>query len=159
MKNKKRIIFSHIFLIAGLILLFQKCDMAAETVSETSLRPSVIEYSADKLKDPFQGLKVKLKKEPELTKEQTPAIVKPLPTLRVQGLIWGAIPQAIIENKIYSIGDKIGNFTVLDISNDGVTISFENERYTLPSPVDEELKKKIEKELKEKKLKEEQDEK
>ncbi|MCX5701829.1 MAG: hypothetical protein NTW64_02470 [Candidatus Omnitrophica bacterium] len=132
---------------------------AVETVSETSLRPSVIEYTADKLKDPFQGLKVKLKEEPEITKEQAPALDKPLPALRVKGLIWGAIPQAIIENKIYSIGDKIGNFTVLDISNNGVTISFGSERYTLPSPVDEELKKKIEKELKEKKLKEEQDEK
>jgi hypothetical protein len=159
MKSQEILNFLVMFFMVAVISLFQKGDSLAETALENYLRPSIAEYTAGELKDPFKGTKVELKIEPELKKVQTPDLNKPSPALRVQGLILGVIPQAIISNKVYAIGDKIGNYTVLDISNDGVTISFESERYTLPSPVDEKLREKIEKELKEKKLKEEQDEK
>jgi hypothetical protein len=160
MKSQEILNYLVMFFMLAIISLFQRGDGFAETSLESSLRTSVTEYAAGELKDPFKGMRVELKEEPPvLIKDPGLDLNKPLPTLRVQGLILGVMPQAIISNKVYAVGDKIGNYTILDISNDGVTISFDSERYTLSSPIDEKLREKNEKELEEKKLKEEQDEK
>jgi hypothetical protein len=99
---------------------------------EAIIRPN-IEYKSQGLKDPFQPL---------VTEEETggsiaanSAKIKPLPVLTIQALIWGgAFPQAIINNRIVKIGDKISEAEVIAIGKEGVTLLYANKKYKLSSP-------------------------
>lgn len=55
----------------------------------------------------------------------------PRPTLRVQGLLWGrAEPKAIIEDRVYGIGDQVGVGKVIGIDRRGVTIDYGGESFS-----------------------------
>ena len=50
----------------------------------------------------------------------------------VDGLIWGSYkPKAIIDNKIYDIGDKLGEAVVTKIEKEGVILFFDDKEYLI----------------------------
>jgi hypothetical protein len=80
-------------------------------------------------RDPFK---------PALEEEQdkeVPEQEEKLPELTVQGLIWGSsLPQAIVNNKVVKVGDKIEGAEVVSIDKQGVTVLFANKEHKLSSP-------------------------
>ena len=90
----------------------------------------VVEYSADALKDPFV----------EYGKQQAPvsetaAPVKPLPAMSVQGIVWGGpVPQAIINGKVFKLGDNINEAKITGINKEGVELFYGGREYLLSSP-------------------------
>lgn len=52
--------------------------------------------------------------------------------LSLEGIISTAKgSEAVINGNLYSVGDKIGNFTVVEINNNGVVVKDKNKRYFL----------------------------
>lgn len=50
----------------------------------------------------------------------------------VDGLIWGSYkPKAIIDNKIYDIGDKLGEAVVTKIEREGVVLFLDDKEYLI----------------------------
>jgi hypothetical protein len=94
----------------------------------TITRPAV-QYQAADSRDPFQS--------PFQKKVETAGAAEgaSLPSLTVQGLIWGGnFPQAIINNKVVKVGDVIEDAQVINIDKNGVTIMFGEKLYNLSSP-------------------------
>lgn len=119
-------------LFMPLLFLCLETQAAQEPASEVALKPSTVEYKSGGLRDPFYQ-----EKKPEVVKkiEEAPTQKKPLPGLKIQGIVWGSsIPQAIINNKVLKIGDKIEDVSIVEISREGVIILFEKQKYSLSSP-------------------------
>jgi len=96
------------------------------TTSAGSQEANKIEYKAEGLKDPFQEEEI-----------EAPGI-RALPSMTIQGIVWGgSFPQAIINNKVVRVGDTIEGVEITDIDKNRVTVLFENQKYTLSvsSPV------------------------
>ena len=94
------------------------------------IRPNV-EYKAQGLRNPFE--QPVLKSEVDKTNENLePKVEARLPNLTVQGVIWGDnLPQAIINNKVVKVGDRLGSVDVIDISKEGVTVLFASVKHKL----------------------------
>ena len=104
-------------------------DKAKDFIARTN-----IEYKEEEgLRDPFQP-----PEELEVKKEQIPpepVQVEPLPSLTIQGIVWGSsLPQAIINNKVVKVGDTIEGVRITDINKNGVTVFWANQEYNLSSP-------------------------
>ena len=58
---------------------------------------------------------------------------KKVVALRLQGIIYKdkGISKAVIENKLYKVGDKVSGFVIKDITPDKVILSDGRERYEL----------------------------
>lgn len=96
------------------------------------IRPVVV-YSGQGLRDPFEPLVIEKKE--EIAKEAPKEVIKPLPPLQVQGLLWGGdFPQAIINNKVVKVGDSLGEVKITAISKEGVTVFFAGKEHHLSSP-------------------------
>lgn len=96
----------------------------------TIVRPN-IEYESENLRDPFRGF---IEERVTAVKEEG-RIEIPLPSLNVQGIIWGGkFPQAIINHKVVKVEDTIEGARIIDINEDGVTVFFNNRKYNLSSP-------------------------
>ncbi len=66
--------------------------------------------------------------------EGAPAPIQP-PPLQLQGILWGtAKPQAIINRQVVSVGDTIGEATIVAVTQEGVTISFSGSEFQLKLP-------------------------
>ncbi len=90
-----------------------------------------VEYKAGMLRDPFQGYK----EEKETAQAASEAMVKPLPALTVQGIVWGgSIPQAIINNKVLKEGDLIGEVKITKINKEGIEVFYTGRPYLISSP-------------------------
>jgi len=102
----------------------------AEPVPE--VYPKVnIEYKAEKLTDPFIDYKAEQAQEVS----ERPAELKPLPSLTVQGMVWGgSFAQAIINGKFVKIRDTIEGAKIVEINKDGVEVLYEGHIYKLNSP-------------------------
>jgi len=124
-----------IFVILVFIFIFKPNKVAlSEGLSLVPLRPNV-EYKSEELKDPFEPPEEEKKPEAEPEKQIMPE-VKPAPTpvLKIEGLVWGGrLPQAIINQKVVKIGDIIEGAQIVDINREGVTLTFNNSQYNLPS--------------------------
>ncbi len=105
--------------------------------TETVERPKV-EYTASKIKDPFQTNIVKN----VISNVSKPEDVTP-PSIEIQGIIWGGkVPQAIIENTVVKAGDTVKeDVRILNISKEGVTVFYNNQRFMLSSPATINLQK------------------
>jgi hypothetical protein len=69
------------------------------------------------------------------TKEKT-EVFNPSTPLIVQGVVWkGKILQAIINHKVFDIGDTIEGAKIIEISRKGVTVLYKERSYLLPSSV------------------------
>jgi hypothetical protein len=93
-----------------------------------------VPYTSESLRDPFQ---------PYIVKETAPAAVDqipeeesiPLPEMTITGITWGSsYAQAIVNGKIVKVGDNIGGAEIIAISKDGVVVSFNNQKVTIPPP-------------------------
>jgi hypothetical protein len=121
------------------------CALASSLEGVVS-RPE-IEYSSGDLRDPFDDLLQKAiereRKEQEaknapVQEEETQAVKEEMPSLdkfNVQGVIWGGkFPQAIINNKILSVGDSVEGFKIANIEKNRVILSFAGRLISLPTP-------------------------
>lgn len=107
--------------------LKQETQIASEQIS----RPAM-EYTADKSRDPFRSIIVNTD---EAGRGKSTGSERPLPTLKVQGIIWGGrFPQAIINNKVLKVGDSIEEAKIISIDKDGVSLFFSGRKYDLASP-------------------------
>jgi hypothetical protein len=93
------------------------------------VRPKV-EYKAADLNDPFRP------QADEVTGNPAEATVTvKLPDLKIQGLVWGAEhSQAIVNGKVFKIGDTVENARIIDINRDGIDIVFEGRQFNIPAP-------------------------
>lgn len=80
-------------------------------------------------------MEVEKKKESREETEESETF-NPSTPLIVQGVVWGgAMPQAIINNRVTNIGDVIEGAKVIDISKKGVILLYKDRKYLLPSYV------------------------
>lgn len=106
---------------------------------EVIIRPQV-EYTENNSRDPFEPYIKEEEMEPDQpTAENMPVPPPVKPELKVpmtvQGIIWGgSIPQAIINNKVVKVGDKIEEAEITAIGKDGIEVSYNNFKYNIVSP-------------------------
>ena len=130
------LLFSFTLILA---ISFARVILAQEdTVNEMIVRPQIKYKSAD-LRDPFTSVIVKEQEKKEsLTGQEEGELNKPkidLNALVVQGIIWGGkIPQAIINNKVLSVGSFINEAEILCIDKTGITLSFAGDIFNLSAP-------------------------
>ncbi|MFA5144980.1 MAG: hypothetical protein WC723_03125 [Candidatus Omnitrophota bacterium] len=143
MKKTGAKIINIFFLTVFILGLFTLDSFAAQaekpSVAGRIERP-VVEYKAQGLRDPFRspstgGDDSRQAKQSEKPVHPGGAVEQQLPSLVVQGLIWGGdFPQAIINNKVLKIGDVIGGARVTSIDKDGVSVYFAEKQYKLSPP-------------------------
>ncbi|MDD5120846.1 MAG: hypothetical protein PHR84_06015 [Candidatus Omnitrophica bacterium] len=96
------------------------------------------EYKSSGMRDPFQTYIIKDKALIPIAQPQSGELPKSQTNfneLIVQGIIWGAkVPQAIINNKIYIVGDKIEDSEIVSIDKGGVNLSSPIGIVNLPAP-------------------------
>jgi len=109
-----------------------------EVVPDIISNRVIPEYKSSGLRDPFQTYIIKEKKgqnaydisPTDLSKSKVD-----FSALKVQGIIWGVkTPQAIINNIIYNLGDKIEDAEIIGIDNKGVSLSSAIGIVSLPPP-------------------------
>jgi hypothetical protein len=115
--------------------LFLSADDKVNEQMEQAIHPKV-EYKADELRDPFRIPPALISQEMDISlPAKTAEENKRIPSLRLQGVIWGgSIPLVIIKDKILKIGDTIEDCRILEINKDGVVIFYIDKKYTLPLP-------------------------
>ena len=88
-------------------------------------------YTAQNLRDPLVSLLPKPKPPEQKPKPAVVAAEKgplKLPELVVNGLVWGGSnPQAVINGKLYSVGEAVEGATLTAIAADGVTLEFQGQ--------------------------------
>lgn len=95
---------------------------------DTIAKRPVQNYKQGESRDPFHGLI-------EESSAAGSAVETPMPTLVVQGVVWGtSLPQAIINGQVMKIGDTIEKARIIDITKDGVVIFFGGREHTILSP-------------------------
>ena len=117
----------------GMVFSIKTAEAAETMAPEGYPEANKIEYKSEELRDPFQEEEIEIEEQPQVQIE-----TKPLPSLQIQGIVWGGgFPQAIINNKVMRVGDTIEGVRITDINKNGVTVFFENQKYTLSvsSPV------------------------
>lgn len=116
-----------ILLITFSMVVSLKPAKAQEAMSpQVSPEENKIEYKSEGLRDPFQDEKR------EIIEEPVQVETKPLPSLQIEGVVWGgSLPQAIINNRVMRVGDTVEGARITDINQSGVTVFFENRQYNL----------------------------
>lgn len=113
-----------IFFLAGGIN-FAHIVLAQEKITDEGILRPVVEYKSGKLRDPFQP--VITPEEKKVTLDKKADLKQPgfdFGKLKVQGIIWGGrIPQAIINDKVLTVGDTIEGAEILKIDKKGITLS------------------------------------
>ena len=98
-----------------------------------SRQPDQWTYTAATLRDPLQS-QLPGSKKPEVRPSQegsghgmaSSAGEVRLPTLTIQGLIWGGPkPKAIIDNEVYGVGDVVQGATITEIGREGITLELQ----------------------------------
>jgi hypothetical protein len=124
MTNRVNKYISFIFFLAWGIN-FAHIVLAQEKIADGVIARPVVEYKSGELRDPFQS--VATSEEKKVTPEGKVDLMQPgsdLGNLKVQGIIWGGrIPQAIINDKVLTVGDTIEGAEILSIDKKGITLS------------------------------------
>jgi len=118
----KKIIF--IFFIVKVINFSYFALAQEETVDAITVRPEV-EYKSNQLRDPFQTYIIKEKKVQAQVQDSGSLAQTTIDPnkLKVQGIIWGTkMPQAIINDKVYIVGDLIEGAEILSIDKQGIKL-------------------------------------
>lgn len=105
---------------------------------ENIVRPKP-EYKAEGLRNPFQSPFYEPVAEKPSKKQaagvEAKEIEKPLPSLKVQGVIWGgSFPQAIINDKVVKVEDVIEGASIIGIGKDGIEVFFDKRKHKLAAP-------------------------
>ena len=92
-------------------------------------------YEASNLRDPFEGYIVR--PESLISAGEAPSSEVPFnpPELTIQGITWGgAYPQVIIDNQVYRVGETVKEVKIINISRDGLILSYQNRQYKQSGP-------------------------
>jgi hypothetical protein len=96
--------------------------LSAAPVQPAHGTPSAPLYTAQDLRDPMESL-LPPEPKPELSEAEVQARQSTRPPLRLQGLVWGGKkPQAIINSRLYRVGESVEGSKILSIDRTGVTI-------------------------------------
>ena len=100
---------------------------------------SGVSYTAENLRDPFiNPVQAEMSIQPGKVDPNVSQL--PLPAMQVQGIFWGGkFPQAIINDKIVKVGEKIEGAQVIAIEKDLVKVFFGAKQFVLPSPASNNL--------------------
>lgn len=131
--GKYRLFISFLIIANGLSFMV----WAQETVADEIIARPVVEYQSSNLRDPFKGYLIKEEPKPSLLPAQVDLVMPKfdLSKLSVQGIIWGVkAPQAIINNKVLTVGDLIEGAEILSIEKKGITLSFSGAKFDLTVP-------------------------
>jgi hypothetical protein len=135
-----------VFVFFLIVLIDRKFIALAEesTIGGIITRP-VMEYKSSKLRDPFKMYIIK--EEPKELPQKDKDLIKPEldpDKLKVQGIIWGVkTPQAIINDKVLTVGDLVEGAEILNIDKKGVTLSFNGAIFDLTVPVQKSVHKEV----------------
>ena len=84
--------------------------------------------------DPLVSLLPKPVTKPVIATKPSQAVspvVKP-PSLAISGLIWGGMrPQAIVNGKVYGVGDEVQGARIIEITREGVTVEVGGVSFTV----------------------------
>ena len=99
----------------------QIAEPAAVVANLPQLPPT---YTAQDLRDPMKSfLPEPPKSEVAQVQLEQASPPPPPPALRIQGLLWGgAEAQAIINDRVYKVGDLVQGTKILEINRSGVTV-------------------------------------
>jgi type II secretory pathway component PulC len=129
----KPVIF--IFILTAAINIKLIAQAEETTIEGVIVRP-VMEYKSVKMRDPFKTYLIK--EEPvEVPQDNAEPVKIEFDTekLKVQGIIWGSkVPQAIINDRVVTIGSLIEGAEVLSIDKKGITLNFHGSIFNLSSP-------------------------
>lgn len=119
-------------------------SLAQPPVADTVVieRPDM-EYKSSKFRDPFKTYLIK--EEPKIVVQDDLPVTKPqfdTSKITIQGIVWGgARSQAIINNRVCTIGDTIEGAQILSIDKKGITLNYGGEIVSIssaaPGPVNE----------------------
>ena len=85
------------------------------------------EYTGNELRDPFKSYLPKT----EIGKTRA-TVSRELGKLHLTGVIWGGkMPLAIINDKIYRVGESILGIKIIEINKTGVLLKYKEETYIL----------------------------
>lgn len=121
----KKNIFKNILFLFCLAagINFSALVFAEMAKPEDIIKRTVVEYKSGDLTDPFKKL---IFKDEDQDANLNAGLDKPdvsFGSFQVQGIIWGGrIPQAIINNKVLTVGDLIDKAEILSIDKNGVTL-------------------------------------
>jgi hypothetical protein len=155
MHTRHKLILAVFYLVLPVVVagaqtasLAQDAKAAPETAkapaapSSPSAGQAGLTYKAEGLKDPFRA-RIKRSDQPVVEEKKEDKTDKPLPSLTIEGIIWGGkFPQAIVNGQVAKVGDSItagtanaGDKVRIDaISRDGITVFFNNRTYEVSSP-------------------------
>jgi len=106
-------------------------------VPEVIVNRPRIEYKSASLRDPFQTY-ILSEKQVITQASATTDLSKPavnFSELKVEGIIWGTkTPQAIINSKVYIVGDRIEDAEIISIDNKGITFNSASGIVNLAAP-------------------------
>ena len=111
--------------------------MDAPPKKELVIQRPMVNYKAQTLRDPFKTLIL-----PKVTEDSPLPVAtqeeEPLPDLSkfvVQGIIWGGrIPQALINNQVYTVGDTLEGGEIITIEKGEITLRFSGRVVNLSAP-------------------------
>jgi hypothetical protein len=107
-------------------------ENAAPVATGAGIERPRMEYKAKAFRDPFKGYE----KKQQFAAVEAGSSKKALPSLQLQGVIWGGeFPQAVVNNKIVNIGDTVEGAKVIKINRDGIEVLFDGVSYAVPSPL------------------------
>ncbi len=93
---------------------------------------NLLEPQEENIRDPFVSLLPTKSEALTASTEMKSGEKVNLPSFSVQGLIWGTDrPQAIIDNKIFNLGDEIEGAKIVQITKEGVKILYQNNIFVL----------------------------
>jgi hypothetical protein len=85
-----------------------------------------------KIEDPKGAIEKPKVSQPNIESVAPKVIETPMPQLTIKGVIWNSDrPQAIINDQIIDIGDKISEVTVTGIRKGGIDVMFHGKKSTL----------------------------
>ncbi|MDD5613470.1 MAG: hypothetical protein PHQ54_00160 [Candidatus Omnitrophica bacterium] len=91
-----------------------------------NLISSEAKYVGSDLRDPFKSYL------PEAKIDKTSSVIlRELSTLNLTGIIWGEDPMAIINGKVYRVGESILGIKIVEIDKRGVLLEHQGESYIL----------------------------
>lgn len=126
---KRAIKYILLIFLLTVVVNFNNIALTDEVVADELIKRPKVEYKSGQLRDPFQEFIVKDKNKEDLTlaqeEENSMGPDAILEKLQIQGMIWGGkFSQAIINDKVLTVGDSIEGAQILSIDKQGVTLGF-----------------------------------
>jgi len=128
----KRILLGCLVLLSTTAFAKEAAKQPKETPKETKEKEKdLIRYTGREVRDPTANPLLSFPT--PATKETKVEEVVRLPSLQIQGIIWGGgNPQAIIDEQVVAKGDMIaGGVEILDISKSGIKVIYRGKIFML----------------------------